>query len=261
MTSYRFRTMRVDDVEVAADLLALSFEERLRPFLPYCQPGLADYLRVLQTWPQAYPTHHWYLAVTGDDVAVGFAELRATAGTSLLSYLCVAPEHRGQRIAERLLTTHLRQQPDAVTIELDVFAHNDPALRMYERLGFKPVTQSRWWVRDLPESEPSTPLSLAVPDWHAALASLERYGFCQASAVHRGRGVTLKFPSRSVVRILTQQDFRDDELLADLRSLGTHMQKALLVCGEDDGRPAVGFELLESRRLRAVATDVLAAAG
>lgn len=65
-----------------------------------------------------------------NDVVVGFA---GTIG-NYVSWLCVHPEHRRRSVATILLQVALSGVTGPAT--LNVFARNEPARRLYERLGF-----------------------------------------------------------------------------------------------------------------------------
>ena len=61
-------------------------------------------------------------------------------GNALLSRVAVAPSARGQGLAAPMLRRVVRQafaRPEIKRVELNVYAGNAPAIRAYERLGFK----------------------------------------------------------------------------------------------------------------------------
>jgi ribosomal protein S18 acetylase RimI-like enzyme len=262
MTGVEIREMAGTDTTAVAHLLVSTTEEPLRPYLAYSQPGIDAYLAVLVGWPQLYPDHHLYVGTDDEARVVAFAELRSTGPTScLLSYVCVAPPARGSGVAARLLSQHLVRRPEIATVELDVFTGNTPAVRLYRRLGFTQVRSARWWTRDLPAASPEAVGEFGEAGWDAAMAMLERYGFCRVSAQRQGRRLDLGLVSRTVIRVGDQEQFRDDDLLGALRFLLPETRQALLVDGPA-AEPGPGLRgsrvLLESQRLRADAATVKA---
>ena len=79
----------------------------------------------------------WLRLLVGDNRGYGYVD-EATPEVSI----AVAPEYRGQGIGTRLLTQLLQAAAvDYVTVSLSV-AGDNPALRLYQRLGFEPVGKS-----------------------------------------------------------------------------------------------------------------------
>jgi ribosomal protein S18 acetylase RimI-like enzyme len=246
------RNMVEADTPAIARLIATSFDEPLRPYIIYCQPGTSAYLGVLANWPLAFPDHNLYVATSPEGTLLGFAEFRSIAPNGcLLSYICVAPAARGLGLAERLILQHLDRQSNIAYIELDVFSNNAAAIRLYDRLGFVTSSLTHWWRRELPVAASNGHRRLRVSDWHVSLATLERYGFCTMSVNHHGHEVQLGVTSQTVVRVTDHEQFGDDELLAGVRSLLPGTRSALLI---DNALPGGRFRVehvIESRRLHA----------
>lgn len=90
------------------------------------------------------PLSLWLVAVDGDEVA-GYIGSQAVLGEADMMNLAVSPEYRRQGIGEALtarLTEDLtRQEVNSLTLE--VRASNQPAIRLYEKLGFTQVGRRR----------------------------------------------------------------------------------------------------------------------
>lgn len=77
-----------------------------------------------------------------DGALVGHAQLGFDwrNGNALLARVAIAPAARGRRLADPMLRLVLDQafaRPEIERVELNVYAWNTPAIRSYERLGFK----------------------------------------------------------------------------------------------------------------------------
>lgn len=59
---------------------------------------------------------------------------------AFLGFMYVAPEHRGKGVNQLILTDLLAwaRANDLPEVQLTVYAGNDPAIRAYEKAGFKP---------------------------------------------------------------------------------------------------------------------------
>ncbi|MGW0395229.1 GNAT family N-acetyltransferase [Streptomyces sp. NPDC003042] len=97
------------------------------------------------TWPlddtqlAAYatePGRHTWTAVTPEDAPVGHVSLNGTR----LGRVLIAPGARGQGLGETLVSHVIERAFGELAlpeIDLGVWAHNTPALRLYEKLGFR----------------------------------------------------------------------------------------------------------------------------
>ncbi|WP_406278742.1 GNAT family N-acetyltransferase [Embleya sp. NBC_00896] len=77
---------------------------------------------------------------TGRSLAHTSLRLDAEGTSGRLQRVLVAPDARGRGVGEALLTAVLRIAFDQLhleRVELGVFAHNEHARRLYERLGFE----------------------------------------------------------------------------------------------------------------------------
>ena len=86
------------------------------------------------------PLSLWVVAMEGDCVA-GYVGSQSVMGEADMMNLAVAPNYRRKGIGERLVTelvSYLAKR-DVSSLTLEVRASNDPAIRLYEKLGFTKV--------------------------------------------------------------------------------------------------------------------------
>ena len=81
-------------------------------------------------------------ALTGARLA-GFIMSRLVEDEAEILSVAVARRQRGRGLARRLLNLHLRRLAGlgARTVFLEVDEHNAPALRLYQRAGFREVSR------------------------------------------------------------------------------------------------------------------------
>lgn len=216
-------------VEAVSGLLRTSFEDRLHQYLPYCSTRVAEHLRAKLRDPgldAAPPVRR--VALDDAGAVVGFAEWRRQSTDELLlTYVCVASSARGRGVASALLEDGLRRDPGAKRLVLDVFAHNKPVCSWYARLGMKEQARSSWWTTPLPR--PAEHGDLQLLEVEAALAALDRVGFCRVVACWRGREAHLGLVSERVLRLSDAEQLADAELLAALAACFPGTARTLLV--------------------------------
>ncbi len=245
--------MTAGDAGPVAALLTSCFAEDLHAYVAYCGADVANYLAVMAGCPPAHRDQHLLVARSVSHGVVGFAEFRSLGdGGELLSYVCIAPAARGQRLAERMVRSHLEQRAGARTLDLDVFAQNTVARRLYERVGLAAVSETEWWARDLAPAAEHAPDGgiLRVRDWHLTAAALDRYGFGMMEAEWRGQSLRLGLPSRSVVRVSDPRWFADDALLAAAAVLVPTLEQCLMIGRPSEETAATSRRLLSSVRMR-----------
>jgi [ribosomal protein S18]-alanine N-acetyltransferase len=81
-------------------------------------------------------------AMSGTRLA-GFIMSRLVEDEAEIMSVAVAERERGRGVARRMLDLHLRRLAGlgALTVFLEVDEHNDPALRLYHRAGFREVSR------------------------------------------------------------------------------------------------------------------------
>ncbi|HEY0955276.1 MAG TPA: GNAT family N-acetyltransferase, partial [Roseateles sp.] len=149
--------------------------------------AFADYLAgPLQLTPEQWPG---FLARQGVELALGRAALQADSG-GVLAFALVAPrpalsrwrlatmgavpEARGSGAAVALLQDFIARGRAAGldALELEVFAQNERALRLYRRHGFVEQHALQGWQRLARAGEPVAPAAVRVVTADAALAWL-----------------------------------------------------------------------------------------
>lgn len=76
-----------------------------------------------------------FLVADVDGRAVGYMGLQIFSGEGYVTNVAVLPQHRGQGIALALINEQLKNKMDFITLE--VRESNIPAIRLYEKAGFK----------------------------------------------------------------------------------------------------------------------------
>jgi ribosomal protein S18 acetylase RimI-like enzyme len=131
------------------------------------------------------------VAVASDGRPVGLAMLGVRGGEGWVGGMGVVPDHRRAGIGERLLRELLdrARARGLARVTLEVLEQNDPARRLYERLGFRRTRALEIWTfpgreEDAPAAaEAEVDAALAVvaaarraPDpWQRATATVDRY--------------------------------------------------------------------------------------
>ncbi|MCP2014528.1 ribosomal protein S18 acetylase RimI-like enzyme [Deinococcus sp. HSC-46F16] len=215
------------DAPAAQRLVLESFAPRLHPYMTATQHGSEAFLAAYLQAAALHPDRSYLGAKSQDAELLGYAEFRQlNPHTGFLSYICVSPEARGQRLAQRLIEDYLAETPHIREMQLDVFADNLPALTLYGRMGFEEVSRTTWWRRILP-SPPADEVQML--NWPQALAAFELYGFCELQLRFAGRELRLGRMGESVLRCPNSAEFADDGLLAAMRAGFPTLQEALLI--------------------------------
>ncbi|ROO27596.1 alanine acetyltransferase [Salinisphaera orenii MK-B5] len=120
------RGMRAGDVPAVLAIEEVSYG------YPWNERIFRDCLRV---------GYRGWVATDLDEAVVGYALLSVAVGEAHILNLCVAPDLRGQRVAERLVEAMTRQAraDNAEVLMLEVRPSNKSARRLYKRLGFKRI--------------------------------------------------------------------------------------------------------------------------
>jgi [ribosomal protein S18]-alanine N-acetyltransferase len=86
---------------------------------------------------------------------IGFVASRMAADEAEILSIAISPAYRGRRLSRDLLLTHLRYLAGRgiVTVFLEVEENNRPALRLYDRTGFRTVGRRERYYRQA-EGEP-----------------------------------------------------------------------------------------------------------
>lgn len=83
--------------------------------------------------------NHIYLVAEEYETILGYCGMWEVAGEGQITNVCVASKHRGKGVArqmlEELLDRAAKLKVSAITLEVRV--SNEPAIRLYEKLGFE----------------------------------------------------------------------------------------------------------------------------
>ena len=85
------------------------------------------------------------VAVDGNGAVTGFLVLSSVLDEGSVDNVAVAPEHRRRGIADALVADAVRcaREAELAVLTLEVRASNDPAIRLYEKHGFREVGRRR----------------------------------------------------------------------------------------------------------------------
>jgi ribosomal-protein-alanine N-acetyltransferase len=86
----------------------------------------------------------------GGGALAGFIVSRIAADEAEILSVAVDPSQRGRGTARALLNLHLRRLAGigAAAVFLEVDEHNEPALRLYQRAGFREVGRREGYYRE-----------------------------------------------------------------------------------------------------------------
>jgi len=223
------RSMRSADLPHIAAMLRTSFDQELRPYMTYTQPGVASFLKVSLDYPKLCAQRLHLVSTDDDDVAVGYAEYVIGAdGPDLLAYICVHEAYRGRGIATSLIGRCLESRGTSARVELDVFDNNTPALALYEGLGFVVGGERSWLRRQLPPCRSPIgcfPCVRCTCTWRRTASMASRSFRCSG-----GRDVVrLGRIGPGVLRCYDASSFADDDLLSRVRQVFPTLTEALLI--------------------------------
>ncbi len=153
-----------------SDLYAIATIERVSFPTPWSRSLLADELR------QADSS---YLVATIDGAVAGFVGMWHALDDAHICTLAVVPDRRGQGLGELLVLAALRQAVavGADVVHLEYRAGNEPAARLYEKLGFAPAGIRPQYYSDTGEDAVLARIAgLATPEGRARVeAAWERW--------------------------------------------------------------------------------------
>lgn len=142
--SVTFRNETAGDLEFAAALYASTREEELRP-VPWTDEQKQFFLRSQFDAQSVHYHQHYsdaeYLIIERGGAAAGRLYLHWNRDDLRIIDIALMPEHRGHGIGHEILVA---LQSEAAAKECSVSIHverNNPAMRLYERLGFQPVDE------------------------------------------------------------------------------------------------------------------------
>jgi [ribosomal protein S18]-alanine N-acetyltransferase len=147
--SFHIRSMAESDLDA---VVALDRESASAPHW-----SRADYLVAIQGDSGVNLTRFGLVAEVGGEVA-GFAVVRlitaSDVGEAELESIVIAPQWRGLGLGASLLSelTHRASAQGARRLDLEVRASNSPAIRLYQRAGFREIGRRPGYYHD-PEED------------------------------------------------------------------------------------------------------------
>lgn len=143
MNDISIRKATLDDLEQL-----LGFEQALikaeRPFDPTLKPGPVNYYD-LKAMLAASHIHVVVGEINNKIVASGYARIESAktylkhGNHAYLGFMFVLPEHRGKGINKALMDElkHWAASQGLTEFRLEVYYDNEPAIKAYEKAGFK----------------------------------------------------------------------------------------------------------------------------
>ena len=107
-------------------------------------------------WPRAMLEEELYnpnvsmvVAEGEDGTVLGYGEIGVVLDEGCLEKIAVDPAYRRQGVAEAILSAFLRfGQANLAFLTLEVRASNEPAIALYEKLGFEQVGRRKNYYRN-----------------------------------------------------------------------------------------------------------------
>jgi len=143
MNEIIFRVATLDDLTTLYE-----FEQRIisaeRPFDPTLKPGHINYYDI-KVMIQSNDTEV-IVALVGDEIiSSGYVRIEKSESYlkhdyhAYLGYMYVKPEYRGKGVIQKLIEElkSWAKSRNTIEIRLDVYSDNHPAVRAYEKTGFK----------------------------------------------------------------------------------------------------------------------------
>ena len=130
-----FREMKAEHVPQVAQLEKLCFAD------PWSEMSIASELR--SVWS------YWVVALDGDQV-VGYVGSQSSCDETDIMNIAVHPDWRRRGIAEQLIDSLILElkKRGSHALMLEVRVSNDPAIALYEKLGFQQVGRRKNYYRN-----------------------------------------------------------------------------------------------------------------
>ena len=131
----RFTEMKAEHVFQVAELEKLCFAD------PWSEMSIASELR--SVWS------YWVVALDGDQV-VGYVGSQSSCDETDIMNIAVHPDWRRRGIAEQLIDSLILElkKRGSHALMLEVRVSNDPAIALYEKLGFQQVGRRKNYYRN-----------------------------------------------------------------------------------------------------------------
>ena len=130
-----FTEMKAEHVPQVAQLEAICFAD------PWSEMSIASELRNIWSY--------WVVALDGDEV-VGYIGSQSSCDETDIMNIAVHPDCRRRGIAESLIDNLIKELKNrgSHALMLEVRVSNDPAIALYEKLGFQQVGRRKNYYRN-----------------------------------------------------------------------------------------------------------------
>lgn len=234
--------LAVEHLPQFGDILLDSVPAHLRPYLADAQPEYTELLRRILISPETHPRHRLRVLVTGSGRLAAFADVRVDAPdpeTGFVSLLVVFRQFRGRGLASRLFRQIAQEFAEMRALELDVFADNEPAIRLYDSLGFRRTSTHQWLTRTIPTPPAGDPpvrasLTGSAEAQHAR-DELAAVGSVRLDPAQTGADADLRLVGDRVIQAFDIPTFLDTDLLSAVVAAHGGPRTALLIT--DDPTP------------------------
>lgn len=237
--------LAVEHLPQFGDILLDSVPAHLRPYLADAQPEYTELLRRILISPETHPRHRLRVLVTGSGRLAAFADVRVDAPdpeTGFVSLLVVFRQFRGRGLASRLFRQIAQEFAEMRALELDVFADNEPAIRLYDSLGFRRTSTHQWLTRAVPTlqegaapARPSLTEAAEAAEAQHVRDELAAVGSARLSPAQTGADADLRLVGDRVIQAFDIPTFLDTDLLSAVVAAHGGPRTALLIT--DDPTP------------------------
>ena len=235
---------RAKDTQSIWRIIRASFTDPISRYTAIGQAGYGEFLHDLLSHETSGEKFIVIGRVKGEVVA--FADITLGRATpNFLTRIAVRPDFRGRGLAEQVLRKVHEAYGNSNTWELDVFATNSGAVRLYKSLGFKVVLEKRWICR--------MPLEIASPteEYRSTLdpadSRYSRYGFTSLSI--DGHSIAI---AGMAARYPNLDSFSNDSIFAKVKDLYPAVDRTFIILNEPiapEGLPEGSFEIAKNYRM------------
>lgn len=216
-----------DEAPEILRLFAAGFPADRQSWIPLGCPGALAFVEDTIACQELGGENCWLVARDGG--VAGCAEVRRSPARLFLNHVLVRSDLQGQGLGRRLLREGFRllRRDETKEVSLDVFEDNTRALSWYRRLGFEPVSATRWeagmWSAD--SGADGTWSCSGLPQADCVHA---RYGFSMFElTTPRGQFQVGRLGS-ALFRVADEQLLKDPDAAVALRTLGKGRKVLLL---------------------------------
>ncbi|MEP6618914.1 MAG: N-acetyltransferase [bacterium] len=251
------RPARAEDAPAIVQLATDGFHEERRSLFVYSCTGADAFVRNHIATPPMLAERHYSVAEIPGQGIVGVIDLVRTATAIHLAYVAVAPEARGQGLAQTLLSFATYHFPVRLAeMQLDVFSDNRVAVDWYDRLGFESTSVAHWFCGALPVTDDDAAVRGFVSGMPVAEAAHARFGFSQFTVHASGNDYSVGRLGEAWFRVSDAGVVRDLQALHALRTLDAR-RGLLVVTGADDDMEGRGFTKVATAQRRRVGVEML----